>query len=122
MSNFGYPKLKSWDPYHPTVGAVNGGCASRFSDADGGSILVDYNMEENYGTDLAGGSHIGDGVPGSLSGDGSLRAHPLEFEPVINCPVSPATEAYCLSTVRVHVSMLTVNVVTVGGIKRKFCH
>jgi hypothetical protein len=32
--------------------------------ADGGSILVDYNMQENYGTDLQT-SHIGDGSHGS---------------------------------------------------------
>jgi hypothetical protein len=37
---------------------------ARFSDADGGSILVDYNMQENYGTDLQT-SHIGDGSRGS---------------------------------------------------------
>jgi hypothetical protein len=24
-------------------------CMSRFSDSDGGHILVDYNMQENYG-------------------------------------------------------------------------
>ena len=42
-------------------------------------------MQENYGTDLQT-SHIGDGIPGSYSGDAKLKKHPLEFEPVINCP------------------------------------
>ena len=38
--------------------------------------------QENYGTDLAGGAHIGNGIPGSFSGDGHMKKHPLEFEPV----------------------------------------
>jgi hypothetical protein len=74
-------------PYHPTVGAVNCDDMARFSDAGGGTILIDYNMQENYGTDLQT-SHIGDGLglSGSDPGDAKLKAFPLEWEPVINCP------------------------------------
>jgi hypothetical protein len=46
-------------------------------------------MQENYGTDLQT-SHIGDGQHGAdgryTGGDARMQAHPLEFEPVINCP------------------------------------
>merc|ERR1719188_2263160 len=85
LTKYGYAKMKQIDPYHPTVGAVNCDDIARFSDADGGSLLIDYNMQENYDTDIQT-SHIGDGVPGSFSGDAKLMTHPLEFEPVINCP------------------------------------
>jgi hypothetical protein len=89
QAKYGYPRIKQLDQFHPTIGAVNGGCAARFSDADGNQILVDYNMEENYGTDIQTG-HIGSGQKDATGhytgGDASLRAHPLEFEPVINCP------------------------------------
>ena len=37
--------MKEIDSYHPTVGAVNCDDMARFSDADGGQILIDYNMQ-----------------------------------------------------------------------------
>ena len=45
LSKFGYAKMKEIDSYHPTVGAVNCDDMARFSDADGGQILIDYNMQ-----------------------------------------------------------------------------
>ena len=90
QAKYGYKRLKSLDPYHPTIGAVNGGCSARFSDATtGGSekatVTVDYNMQENYGTDLqATDQHIGDGEKDAyghyVGGDAFMRARPLEFE------------------------------------------
>ncbi len=41
LSKFGYAKMKEIDSYHPTVGAVNCDDMARFSDADGGQILID---------------------------------------------------------------------------------
>ena len=37
--------MKEIDSYHPTVGAVNCDDMAQFSDADGGQILIDYNMQ-----------------------------------------------------------------------------
>ena len=87
LSTMGYSKLKEIDKHHPTVGAVNCDDMARFSDASGNSILIDYNMQENYGTDLQT-SHIGDGLglSGADPGDAKLKAYPLDWEPVINCP------------------------------------
>jgi hypothetical protein len=106
-----YKVLKTLDPFHPAIGALNCPRSWEFFDGPGGrsnaagdhaaELVFDVAMHENY--DLSFPGHIGKGPRAPIeqvNGDAPLRYYPTEYEPLVNCPYGESTQ-YFLYTPKV---------------------
>ena len=95
--------LKTLDPYHPAIGALNCPRSWEFFDGPGGrssaagdqaaELALDVALIENY--DLSFPGHIGKGPRAPVeqaNGDAPLRYYPTEYEPLVNCPYGESTQ------------------------------
>eukprot|EP00931_Biecheleriopsis_adriatica_P004828 TRINITY_DN106436_c0_g1_i1.p1 TRINITY_DN106436_c0_g1~~TRINITY_DN106436_c0_g1_i1.p1 ORF type:complete len:629 (-),score=86.26 TRINITY_DN106436_c0_g1_i1:184-1959(-) len=81
-----YDALKQLDPWHPLIGASETAQNGIFTTANVyvPSPSLDVIMIENYVPALEQNAHSG--LVGDPGMDGTLRAWPMTWEPVVNCP------------------------------------
>ena len=113
-----YQLLKTLDPYHVTIGAVNCGNSWMFTDQtpsflppEGGDqilsmptipeqtqprlqLSLDVIMQENYATTLVQHGGFGDWKSNTGVGSDGFYRHGVSFEPLMNCPGSWNTNHY----------------------------